>query len=131
MINPTIAEAARKQLRGVPPSPFDQEALPTLQVAVERYIDDLIIESIRIMKRRGSRTVSSEYVTTAAQNVVRGRGRKLLTIVGALGGGSLSAAFTYLWESAKTGNLAISNMVVVFVLFAAGVVLLGFQMSRD
>lgn len=130
ILNSTVAEAARKQLRNISPKPFSIDGLEQLQTSVERYIDDLIIESVRIMKRHDSPSISSHYVTMAAQNIVRRRRRKLMMFVGVLGGALLSAAFSFLYEMMKTPPTPIT-ILGAFLLFAAGMALIGFQIARE
>lgn len=121
-MNLSISEAARKQLRNVPNEPFAADGLAELQNSVERYIDDLIMESVQVMRRHDSASISPQYVRMAAQNIIRRRGRKFLAFVGVAGGAFLGGAVTCVWEILKQEQATPGTTVAAIVYLLIGLI---------
>ncbi|PYQ29621.1 MAG: hypothetical protein DMF56_11700 [Acidobacteria bacterium] len=121
-MNLSISDAARKQLRGVPSEPFAVDGFAEFQSSVERYIDDLIMESVQVMRRHDSASISPQYVKMAAQNIIRRRGRKLSALISAAGGACLAGAVTCAWEIAQH-KATPSATIAAFVFLAVGLTL--------
>jgi hypothetical protein len=127
----TIAALAQATLRGISRSPFSAEAFAKLQERIEQYIDDLIIESVRIMSRHQADTVSPAYVSQASDNLVAGRRRKLLSLLGALGGALLGAAASNFLDMAKGQSVGFAQAVGAGVLGIVGAALITIQFLRE
>ena len=130
----TVFEAVRNQFKNLKAdsAPFSVEALARLQFHVDRYIDSLITESFLIMNRSRSERILPEFVDVAATNI-RSRGRrKLLGLLGMLGGACFSAGFTQLYEiyaAAKPVQPRAALFMAVW--FCAAVSLIAIQFSRE
>jgi hypothetical protein len=128
--NPTIVDAVRRLLRSVTPSPFSVDGLASFEESVNRYIHDLILECVNVMNRHDATNISPQYVLLASRNIFRRR-RKLLAIIGILGGAFLSAAFSALYELTKSPERPYSMVLTTFLLFGAGVVLVAYQIVHE
>ena len=100
-----ISTHARSALRASNPSPFSRLAFEALQDRIEQHIDELILESVRIMNRHQADTVSPAYVAQASENLVAGRRRKIFTFIGTLGGILLGAAVSGFIDMAKASSV--------------------------
>lgn len=125
------ATMARATLADVDPKPFSEAAFLKLQERIEQHIDDLVIESARIMTRHQADTISAAYVAQASENLIVGRRRKLFTIVGALGGILLGAAVSSFVEMAKSATVTTPQALTAGVLAAIGAVMIMVQFSRE
>lgn len=120
--NHTIIAAARNMLRDIDPAPFTQTGLQSLIARVEHYIDDLLLESLRIARRHQSETVSPKHVEWAADLVFARRKRRLFTLLGVLGGAAVGAVIQMTMEvSARSTPIRPSEVVVACCLVGFGV----------
>jgi len=130
--NPTITEAARKQLRNLPVSPFAPDGLSAFHDSVDRYIHDLLMECVGVMRRHDAPAISGFYVTMAVKNIARQRRRKLHALCGMLGGAFLSGAFSSLYEIVKGHRPPeIPSVAAACALFVVGVILIAYQIVRE
>ena len=129
-MNQSISEAARRQLRNVPETPFSIEGLSELQTAVERYIDDLLIESVHVMKRNDAPSISAQYVRMATQNIIRRRGRKLASVLGIVGGALLGGAVASVYEIVKAPRPTV-QMTISAVAFVTIGLIMAFRAAQE
>lgn len=86
--NDLIVGAAIRLLEDVDPRPFSPEALNRLHEHVASFIDDMIMESIHVMKRHRATQIAQDYVDVAIANL-RQRHRNLVTTIAKVAGGAL------------------------------------------
>jgi len=126
-----ISSVARSALRSVNPSPFSESGFEMLESRIEQHIDDLILESIRIMHRHQADTVSPSYVAQASENLVAGRRRKLFTLVGTLGGILLGAAVSSFVDIAKAPSITAQQALTGGLLGVVGAIMIALQFARE
>lgn len=116
-----ISNAARAELRSVPPSPLTPAAFELLQDTVDEFIGDLLDESFRIAKRHKSEVVSANYVQAAGTYLVASRARRLFRHMGTIGGILLGGSLSNILAMAQTG----ASFPIVGTLVSVGVGLVG------
>lgn len=102
-----------------------------LQKKADEYIDDLVLESVRIMERKQADTVSANYVQQASDNLVASRRRRLFTFAGTLGGVLLGAGVSSYIEMVKAGTATISTVMTASALAVVGTFLVALQFSKE
>jgi hypothetical protein len=122
---------ARATLADVDPKPFSTAAFFKLQERIEQHIDDLVIESARIMSRHQADTISAAYVSQASENLVIGRRQRLFTIVGTLGGVLLGAAVSSFVEMAKSATVTTPQALTASILGVIGAIMIVVQFARE
>jgi hypothetical protein len=126
-----IANHARTALRAANPSPFSTPAFTALQERIEQHIDELILESVRIMSRHQADTVSPAYVAQASENLVAGRRRKIFTFVGTLGGILLGAAVSGFVDMARASAVTAQQALTAGLLGVVGAIMIALQFARE
>lgn len=127
----SLSAQARQQLADVSHTPFSPEGFSAVQDQIDRYIGDLILESVRIMDRRQADTVSRRYVQQASENLVATSRRRLFTLVGTVGGILLGASVTTYLDIIRTGSPTTSEVIVAAVLGIVGVFMTALQFARE
>ena len=126
-----IAQAAQKSLSGAGTQPFSDAAFQMLERRIEQYIDDLIVESVRVMNRHQADTVSPSYVEQASETLVAGRRRKVYTLIGTIGGILFGAAVSAALEMLRQQSVSSTQAVTAGLLGVVGSVLIALQFARE
>ncbi len=130
--NYAIIAAARNLLKDTDPSPFTRSGLDRFHIRVERFIEDLLLESISCARRQRLRTVEAVHVDLAADVVYLRRKRKIYSLVGTVGGILLGVALT-LMVDAPPGKASVSrdHLVAGISMAAIGGVFMTLQFRRE
>jgi len=130
--NQTIITAVRNMLKDVDPAPFTEDALQEVHVRVERFIEDLLLQSIQCARRQQLKYVAPIHVDDAANVVYLRRRRKLYAFIGSVGGIVFGAALALLLDI-PSGKLALSSgkFYLAVSMAVAGAVALTTQLLRE
>jgi hypothetical protein len=127
-----LTNIAHGTLQHIPRSPFSESGFDELERKVDQYIDDLVLESVRIMQRRQADTISQTYVQQASDNLVATRPRKLFALIGTIGGILLgTAASSFLEFTKATNTISPTQAVTAGLLGVLGAVMVALQFSRE
>ena len=129
--HPSLTGGVRQALSNVDRTPFSVAGFDMLQKKADEYIDDLVLESVRIMERKQADTVSANYVQQASDNLVASRRRRLFTFAGTLGGVLLGAGVSSYIEMVKAGTATISTVMTASALAVVGTFLVALQFSKE
>lgn len=89
--NELIIAAAVQLLRETDPKPFTPAALERLHTYVAAFVDDLVLESIAVMRRHGDKMVLPSFVEIASNNLRSRRKQLQHSIVKIVAAGILGA----------------------------------------
>ena len=126
-----LATAARAALQSVGTAPFSEAGFQALEAKIELYIDDLILESVRVMERQAADVVSPHYVHKASEALASGRRSKAYVLVGTIGGILLGAAVSSFVDMAKSQAVTVAQAVTAGVLGIVGATLIALQFARE
>lgn len=129
--NHTILGAVRDLLHDVDPAPFSRAGLDQLHARVERFINDLLLESINVAKRLEDGSVEPKHVNHAADIVFLRRKRKIYSLLGALGGIAVGSALAKAVEMSGKEAWSSQEALTVFVLAIVGSVAMTIQLMRE
>ena len=127
----SITAHAQASLAQVAQTPFSAAGFGTLQRRVDEYIEDLVIESVRIMERKQADTVSPSFVQQASDNLVASRKRRLFGLSGTIGGVLLGAALSSYVEMVKASALTLPSVLTASLLGIVGTFLIALQFTRE
>lgn len=123
--NELMIGAANRFLASVKLKPLSAEALDRVHTHVSAFIDDLILESVRVMKRQGGTEVSRQYVDAAIENIRSRRKYFFPSLCKVAGGVILGGCLTVAAEAIlkglslspmKTASLVIAGILGAFML---------------
>jgi hypothetical protein len=127
----SLSAQARSQLEEVSHTPFSGTGFRALQEQVDKYIGDLILESVRIMERRQADTVSRRYVQQASENITASSRRRIFTLVGTLGGVFLGTAASSYYEIVRQGTTSVPEVLVASLFAVAGAFMIALQFTKE
>jgi hypothetical protein len=126
-----LSSQARNQLSAASHTPFSREGFDAVQEQVDKYIGDIILESVRIMERRQADTVSRRYVQQAGENLVASSRRRLFTLIGTIGGIFFGTAASSFFEMARSGKSSLTEALVASLFGVAGAFMIALQFTRE
>jgi len=126
-----IAQQARNKLSAASYTPFSREGFEEIQEQVDKYIGDIILESVRIMERRQADTVSKRYVQQASENLVASSRRRIFTLVGTIGGIFFGTAASSFFEMARSSRTSATEALVAALFGVAGAFMIALQFTRE
>src|SRR5664279_1777710 len=126
-----ITHQAREQVAAASRTPFSDPGFEALQDKVDQYIADLILESVRIMKRRQADTVSPIYVAQASDNLVASSRRRVFTLLGTIGGVLLGAGISSYVEMATRGAPTVREVLIASGMSVLGAFMIAVQFTKE
>lgn len=126
-----ILRDAESRLASVEPTPFSPNAFATLREKINRYIIQLIDESLKVAKRYRSDTISAAHVDRAAEYLVSDTSRRFFRHLGTVGGIFLGAALSNLLSMATLGSYSGTGVAVTTGLGIIGAFLIALHIARD
>src|SRR6266436_8178415 len=81
-----IIKTANVELRQIHPGLFSEEGFRRLTERINKYIEELTVESVKVAKRHQSDSVSPAYVDQASEHLVSGKPAMWRRILGGIGG---------------------------------------------
>lgn len=126
-----IIDTASRELENLPPFPFSDSGLKSLQEKIGEYAVQLIAESVKISRRRDSETVSSSYVEHASQYLVSSTSRRLYRHLGTMGGLFLGTAGSNILSIITTHQFGLTGIIVTFALTLIGTFMIAMSIAKE
>lgn len=118
---PSDDSPARRFIDATIFSLFTQKGVDALDKQIKEHADDLVEESIRIMKRHHAESITEVYVRHASSRISSGPRKKQYSMAGSLGGVFLGAAVSSFIDMANAAN----RIEFQFVLIASTMAVVG------
>lgn len=126
-----IVQAAERELQNSGHTPFTPQAFNRLQERIGEYSVQLITESVKVARRRGSETVSTQNVDHASQYLVSSSGSKLYRSIGTLGGIFLGAGLSTFLAMIVAGAFTTTAVLLALSLTMVGMFMVALQIARE
>jgi hypothetical protein len=127
----SILKDAEARLASIEPTPFSPKAFTALERQINRYIVDLVDESLKTARLRRSDTVSESHVERASEYLVSGAGRTLFRHLGTIGGVLLGASLSNLLAMASAGTYTKFGVLFTTGFGVIGAFLIAIHIARD
>lgn len=126
-----ILRQIEERLSTVEATPFSPQAFANLKDKINRFVIQLMDESLKVASRSRSDTVSASHVDRASEYLFFDTSRRLFRHLGTVGGIFAGASLSNLLSMTTSGVYTLAGILVTTGLALVGGFLIAFHIARD